>query len=785
MSASTSTSASSTIKLPTANNKYLDTRLGNKLGTDLSLHDGVLIGFLADNHYIRAGDKKEEKEEKEEKTDLEKEIEKMGRYSFVLEEKNILYYNDYIKKVAKTVPVSVLEKVTDLRSSEYEVEGEMVDQVVAFLPVSFRLYNSNCRSYRLTLEHLVKVFSDMDYMSMKTPLGVFQVDQAIENLFILEKEFWNTINMKRHEMDLKADAPEQAKACLTWLMARRIKNKTYKHVRDFDQIIKNIDDTEFLDSQDPWYSAGIKPEDTFEKDSNFQQWKNSLGISHLPVEDYQKYLTYEETSVLFRCLELYPEYFLKLCGLFLSSYQLCHLIMFGGELDGKNWIIEKFVKMMSSVKYKNFWDTTFDSYYRSDGSSSTWNSDLKNMVSHAGQRIFRLMSAVLYFEERLLAGKITQEHRCLVPISFSSSLPHITMMKDPSRPRGNYDLNYSRRLAFWYQTCANFYYPLNLTTKINYHAPSDYKNTDTKICDQNEFNLRFDMISGGMLEGLDWKGLNVYLTGAGAEMCYYRNGYFPFEFLLSEHPDNPYLGSDLDLGVWINPKELNLELVEGDDGTPIYNQESVRLELRTRAEAILAVVKQNYGLKDLELIARNTRWIIKHPDLPRELDIFSFLDQPGALIYNYHMATCRVVAQPCSQGEVRMLSSACLSAMMGTCIDRRWFTSKKSIHNRILKHFKRGIGLMMNPHETKVIIQYIYNYQKQHPQEHTILNNLSTSLEVDGQIPASFWKSISHFFLNGGFQRIDLFMNCFDFHNQVRRSRHHAELASLLDIRFK
>jgi len=765
--------------LPQANNKYLDTRLGSKLGTDLSLHEGILIGFMADNHYIRNN-------EVDEKLD---EIEKMKRYSFVMEEKNILYYNDYIKKVAKTVPITVLEQVTDLRSTEYGIENEegefqTIDQLVAFLPVSFRLYNSKCQSYRLILEHLLKVFSDMDYMCMKTPLGVFQVDQAIENLFELEKQFWNRMNVKRYESDNKAPAPEQAKACLNWLLSRRIKNKTYKHTNDYDQIIKDIDDAEFQDASDSWYSAGVKPEDTFEKESSFQKWKDTLGISPLPVEDYQKFFTYEQTKVLFRCLEIYPEYFIKICGLFMSSFQLCHLIIFGGELQGTNWIIDKFVNFMADIKYKRIWDKIFDGYYRSDGSSSFYNDGFKDKISHGGQRIFRLMSAILYFEERLLAGKITNNHRCLLPISFSSSLPFISLRNNYNYYNYNYGLS---KMPFWYQTCANFYFPLNLNTKINYNTPYDYKNTATKICDLNEFNLRFNILSGGMLDGLDWKGLDVYFTGAGAEMCYYRNGYFPFEFLVSEHPNNPYLGSDIDLGIRIDPTDLGLDLKEDDNEKKIHNQEIIQAELRKRADLILNIVKNNYGLKDLKLISRNTRWIIKHPDLPRELDIFSFSDQPGALIYNYHMPTCRVVAQPIPSdlgGQVRMLSSACLSAMMGTCIDRRWFTSKKSIHNRIMKQFKRGIGLIMNPHETKVVVQYIYHYQKSNPDQITILNSVPRLLEIDGQIPNVYWKRFGNFFYNNGIG-FEFFMSQNNLHNNSRNNRKLAELVSLLNFQFK
>jgi len=782
------------IKLPTANNKYLDTKLGHQLGTDLKLHDGVIIAFLADNHFIRSA-----KKDEDEKT-------KMGRYSFVMEEKSVLYHNDYIRKIAKTIPVSELMDFTDLRSSE-----DSDEQVVAFLPVTFRLYNAKCRSYRITLEHILKVCMDMDFMCMKIPLGVYLLDEAIDNLFQLEKQFWDKINMSIDAYDRRVKNVNQANEAQAWLLGRRIKNKTYSHVKDYNDIIKHIQDAEFTNQNNSWYSAGVQPKETFEKSSHFQVWKDSMGFKPLDPSRYQKYLTYTQTATLFQSLHLHPEVFIKLCGLFLSSYHLCHLIIHGGIENGENWIIKKFSQFMASEEYNSFWEKAFDGYYVTHKS----NDHEGRKVNLGGQNIFHKMSTILYFEERLLASTITKQHRCLVPISFASSLPRVYNLKDSHHDvgPGGYSFRETRpeQLNFWHHQCTNFYYPLPILGQMAYNIPLDLRNDLHKICNYDIFLLRFQLLSAGMLEGLDWSGLGIYFTGAGAEMCYYQNGYFPFEFLISEHKDNPYLNSDLDLGVHIQIKDVEdanrLELSGGssdngsgsgsssdnknpqddDDHVTTLRNDDPRVKkiLKERAETILEVVKQNYGLEDLKLLSRNSRWIIKHPDLPREIDIFSFTEDPGALVYNYHMATCRVVAQPIeknSDDSVHMLSSACLSAMIGSCIDRRWFTSKKSIHNRIMKHLNRGIGLMMNPNELAVITQYIYDYQKKHPSEVTVLLDLPRHLEINDQVPPSRFIHMQRFFQQGD-PRALLFMNHGEITQRISQNKGHAELASLINLK--
>ena len=303
------------------------------------------------------------------------------------------------------------------------------------------------------------------------------------------------------------------------------------------------------------------------------------------------------------------------------------------------------------------------------------------------------MAVILYTEERLLAGDLTTQHRSMMSIDFASMLPIY--------------YNYDRATYFSMEKLvySSPYFPMPQLYQLSMNIPKDIHNQLNKICNNLEFQQRFEFVSAGMLDGLNWE--NVYFTGSMAEVCYYKNGLYPFEFLMSKNKYNPYLESDIDLGIWISREEE-----EEEQGEIKYDDELVKQTLKTKAEEIVAVVRKNYGLtqEELPLVAKNSRWTISHPKLPRDIDIFSFVVDPAALIYNYHMATCRVVWQG---KDAMVLSSGIFSAMLGTCIDRRWFSSSVSIHNRILKQFKRGIGLVLNPQEMKVIIQYFAKYQEE------------------------------------------------------------------------
>jgi len=606
-------------------------------------HDGVILGFLNN----RRSNPKD-----------------VHHYMFV-NGKQSLIDNPRIQSRIKLIPNHLIGELTTCQSSD-----QSDHQLVVFLPIIYQIYQSGSR--RQILQYMLRYFQNPDYLG--------QIDQAFDDLIKMEETFWGS-----HFFDPSEKNPYNQHD-QTWFIGKRIKNRMCENKCEDSDLIRRIDDTEFkrnfLTTDYDWLDILEPLDKVYERMTTFQEWKRSLQIEPLPIEDYQKCLSYQETEKLFQgALDYDPEYFTKLYGIFLSSYHLCQLVIH----HHSSWMMIEYMKR-SEPQEKRI--------------------------------IFTKMSKILYLEERLLSGMITINHRSILPLNFCSAL-------------GIYSLNTLPPV--------DCFFPFNIDPEvINFNFPGKITvEGEGKIRHHQQFISCFQQISEGILEGLDWKGLNVYFTGATAELCYYNNTVFPFEYLISNGPNNPYLGSDIDLGVRIDPQELGIETLEN-----LNENQILKDELRHRAEMILLVVKKNTGFDNLKLRARNNRWIISDSRLPREIDIFSFVQDPAALIYNYHMATCRVIAQLDDQPEIRMTTSSCLSALLGTCIDRRWFTSKTSIHQRMMKQFKRGIGVILNPHETKVMIQYFKIYRERNKKEPTDIlydlrhhdyyyNNLRRHIGVD------------------------------------------------------
>lgn len=550
----------------------------------------------------------------------------IDQYMFILGDLKVI--NPKNLSNYRLIPTELIENYTEYRSNDLSDS-----QLVIFIPTTYKFYKPG--SHRKILQYILKNFQTICYLN--------QIDQVFVDLLKLEENF-----REEHFFNRLEDIKQMDQMML---IGRRIKNQMCVDDCEDENLISQIDDSEFkknyLHPEYNWVNLLEPLDKIYERKTTFQEWKEFIGrmIEPLAIENYQKILTYQETEKLFQLVFKYdPSYFTQLYGIFLSSYYLCQLVI----KNQADWMMMEFIKRSTPEDQAS---------------------------------IFSKMFKILYYEERLLSGNITTNHRSVLSLNFCSLLGNL-----PSKTYIPFDIDHE---------------------VVNFNFPAKIIDGVSRIRQDEDFISCFQQVSGGVLEGLDWKGLNVFFTGATAELCYYHNSIFPFPYLISNSVNNPYLGSDIDLGVWINPQELGIEPDED-----LSKHQKIKDELRRRAEIILQVVVINTGFKDLDLTARNNRWIIADPRLPREIDIFSFVQDPAALIYNYHMATCRVIAQFNQPAEIQMLTSTCLSASLGTCIDRRWFTSKTSIHSRIMKQFKRGIGLMMNPNETKVMIQYIKIYRE-------------------------------------------------------------------------
>jgi hypothetical protein len=227
----------------------------------------------------------------------------------------------------------------------------------------------------------------------------------------------------------------------------------------------------------------------------------------------------------------------------------------------------------------------------------------------------------------------------------------------------------------------------------------------------------------GMLD--DIEDPEIYLTGSGAEACLYDNPLFRRErYNLNEiYPTrslNVYMDaysdthghSDIDLVVFTDDEQV----------------------LKSKAESILRCLQENCTNLSNKIIMKQvnaSKYRFTGGKMPREIDLFMSNRNPASLLYNYHIATCRVLI-PLShdlniiKNKTIMMQSMVISAHLGFCVDRRWFSSKSSLYDRILRQFSRGIGMLLNIYEMQMVKDYINNSPKWRH-----LSNIITLEQVD------------------------------------------------------
>jgi len=392
--------------------------------------------------------------------------------------------------------------------------------------------------------------------------------------------------------------------------------------------------------------------------------KEAMGIQPLPLEDYEKYITKDGVTHLFSEASNFDngnEIIIDLLEIMLKSYHLCHLVF-------HNPLIMKKMKILYTINHN---------HERIDKSL-----------------IWGLYT--LYTEELVLGAALTVEHRSVFDIKNANLLPD--------------------------DDCYNLYQSPYLCLPYDQNAIALH----TNLIGLNRRDSRVGWFNFGrglsqnerqfLSKGLAKRGINrlsrvranvldytfemldelddpeIFLTGSGAEACLYdsplfRRNTFKFEDIYHDRESaTSKIGhSDIDLVIFTEDQSV----------------------LANKAKKVADCVAFNINDKVIVNKISDYKFRITSEKMRREIDIFMTSKKPPALLYNYHISTCRAaISMDRNNDTSYLMTSMVISSNLGFCIDRRWFSSNTSLYDRISKQLSRGIGVMLNVYELQMMQQF-------------------------------------------------------------------------------
>lgn len=539
-------------------------------------------------------------------------------------------------------PQKQILNLTRLRTSKLVNSSE----TVLICVLALQLNNNPINPFRQLLE-IVNLSVGFSLKSIPT---FFKYDSLIQQIKQQNKFFW------------KKNGPDP-KTYTELYMGRRFRTQDYLETEDAEIITellqkKNDVDVYNFDSAIAGGFDGLlatsdgNGNPTLIADAK-HRLRGSMGIEPLPIDQYELYMTYIEIENLFSLIKVFDDHLkikIDLFIIFLKSYHCCHLVF-------KNLVIMRQFYQLNEIIYKKYGDVSAFLLATQINKSFIWG-------------IY-----TLYAEEVLLGSKLTNDHRCVWNLRHASYTPVY-----------EYGNNYG-----------NPYLCLPIAPKI-LNLQTNLVGAGITECyygirSISEIYKNLASYTNGIFTGL--KEDNVFLTGSGAEACYYRNSLFADKevnfkmeqiYPIKNEAEPNQCHSDIDLVVFTDdPDVLYQKMLSVKECL----EENIRWEV-----TVEAVGKKKF------------RFSGKH--LSREIDLFMSHKAAPALLFNYHMSTCRAIIPLNGQTENAMImSSALISAHLGFCIDRRWFSSKTSLYDRICRQISRGIGMILNCHELSLLGKYI------------------------------------------------------------------------------
>jgi len=408
--------------------------------------------------------------------------------------------------------------------------------------------------------------------------------------------------------------------------------------------------------------------------------RNAMGIQPLDPNDYESYLTQTEMEDLFRTIAIFEnsqEMMIDLLEIFMKSFYCCHLIF------RNSFIMRKFKNLITIL------DETDQE---------------RELV-----RIWRSLTwglYTLYAEELLLGGNLNPSHRAVWNLECASYLPvHI----------GKNIYNSPYLCLPIHPKAMNL--PSNLLGLPRFYPPSGYWRRDDQatlnfkrqgirekgIHSINDVRTNIVVFTNGILEELN--DPEIFLTGSGAEACLYNNPLFRRgNFTLDQIYPTRELG--LKEGIATHQhSDIDLVVFTDDQSVLKKKMEKIKECLQLNLGDLVEVIKVN-----------DHKYRFTSPKMKREIDLFMTFRNPAALLFNYHITTCRAAipfgnSDVVSQGSI-LMTSMILSSHLGFCIDRRWFSSRTSLYDRICRQLSRGIGMLLNVAEIQMIRSYQHSSDK-------------------------------------------------------------------------
>lgn len=564
-------------------------------------------------------------------------------------------FNDDFKKgyLGKHLKLVERQKIADLTGMITAIDPSCQWILACVLPLHL-LHEQGDPIGKLT-----NIISISASFSLRNIPNFLNYDSIIKQIKAENNRFW-----KEHRPD--------SSLITRAFVNRRFRNDDFAETDDYSSIQnipvpQRIDGYEFLEENNNKSGANDGLDFT-------GQLRQAMGIKPLEQKDYESYLTYLEMDQLFRTVAIFEnskEIMIDLFQIFLKSFYCCHLIFHNPFIMRKFKIIYQFLDDERSEKL---------------------------MVEINRSLIWGLYT--LYAEELLLGGNLNPNHRSIwnqecashLPIHSGVNIydsPYLCLPIAPKAMSLHANLIGLPRM-----------YPFHFGNRESSFM-TDFKKTGIRRKGINSVNkVRTSMIifTDGLLEELD--DSEIFLTGSGAEACLYNNPVFhsgdlsiediyPTRELGLNDQEPTHKHSDIDLVVFTDQTEVLEEKME-----------KVKNCLQMNLGDMVEVIKVN-----------DFKYRFTSPKMKREVDLFMTYKNPAALMYNYHITTCRA-AIPFGNSDIVshqsfLMTSMILSSHLGFCIDRRWFSSKTSLYDRICRQLSRGIGMMLNVAE----IQMLKNYQ--------------------------------------------------------------------------
>jgi hypothetical protein len=664
-----------------------------------------------------------------------------SKWIFSKEDMSDDFYSGYLSTHILLIPEKVMQNYTNIKTCQILEENSEEKVLVCVIPM---IINNG----DISIRKLIKDILLAGYLSLNVIPDFMNLNNTIKAITSENRKFWEKF---------KPDSEKLSK----YFMNRRFRNDNFIETEDYASIkgIKQpvkIEAYSFMNvptnpnNQDPTTANDSDNQENLKETWDGTEWKddlrNAMGIKPLDLLDYEMFATQDEVEEVFRVASRLADgdrLVFELYSIFLKSYFCCHLI-FRSE-----YLMKKLNKLMTpKINYNNYYN---NNYYNNN------NNRKKLSGVHLEELNRSLMYGlhVLYTEEILLGGNLTLEHRSvwkyntahLLPIYQGANIYHTPYLCIPiSRSSLHLDSNLLGLTSYDLQSTTRLYNgtaePINrsLLGRLN-DSPKGFIESVTNkgyirgILEPNDVLRHKQIFTNGIFDDLE--DPEIFLTGSGGEACLYDNPLFRKNrySIGNIYPERDVIG--------LSGERINTHAHSDIDLVVFTNDESV---LKMKAESILKCLQEHYYVNittnkknendifeysnktffrsrmtkpiAIEMIKVNdSKYRFTSPLMEREIDIFMSNRNPASLLYNYHIPTCRVLIPLSNEisiikNKTIMMQSMVLSAHLGFCIDRRWFSSKISLYDRILRQFSRGIGMLLNVYELQMVKDYIDNSDK-------------------------------------------------------------------------